>query len=159
MAMDRQGTGLSILRICIGTFFIFEGLGKIRWFTDTSLLAAQLADWSQAVPAGSWSHLYLQRVAMPYSTIFARLVPLGEITSGAAMVAGFWTPLFALVAFFMALNFQFASGALFKYSILTNGYGLPVLGSTLALAVGGVRLPWSIRSSGPPRAERSKRFS
>ena len=159
MAIDRQGTGLSILRICIGIFFIFEGLGKIRWFTDTSLLAAQLAEWSQAVPAGSWSHLYLERVAMPYSTILARLVPLGEITSGAAMVAGFWTPLFALVAFFMALNFQFASGALFKYSILTNGYGLPVLGSTLALAVGGVRLPWSIGSSGPPRAERSKRFS
>ena len=139
MAMDRQGTGLSILRICIGIFFIFEGLGKIRWFTDTSLLAAQLADWSQAVPAGSWSHLYLQRVAMPYSTIFARLVPLGEITSGAAMVAGFWTPLFALVAFFMALNFQFASGALFKYSFLTNGYGLPVLGGTLALALAGSR--------------------
>ena len=159
MAMDRQGTGLSILRICIGIFFIFEGLGKIRWLTDTSLLASQLADWSQAVPAGSWSHQYLARVAMPYSTIFARLVPLGEITSGAAMVAGFWTPLFALVAFFMALNFQFASGALFKYSILTSGYGLPVLGSTLALAVGGVRLPWSIRSSGLPRAERSKRFS
>ena len=159
MAMDRQGTGLSILRICIGIFFIFEGLGKIRWLTDTSLLARQLADWSQAVPAGSWSHQYLERVAMPYSTIFARLVPLGEITSGAAMVAGFWTPLFALVAFFMALNFQFASGALFHYSILTSGYGPPVLGSTLALAVGGVRLPWSIRSSGPPRAERSKRFS
>ena len=159
MAMDRQGTGLSILRICIGIFFIFEGLGKIRWLTDTSLLASQLADWSQAVPAGSWSHQYLERVAMPYSTIFARLVPLGEITSGAAMVAGFWTPLFALVAFFMALNFQFASGALFKYSILTSGYGLPVLGSTLALTVGGVRLPWSIRSSGLPRAERSKRFS
>ena len=72
-------------------------------------------------------------------------MPLGEITSGAALVAGIWTPLFAFVAFFMALNFQFASGALFKYSILTSGYGLPVLGSTLALAVGGVRLPWSIR--------------
>jgi uncharacterized membrane protein YphA (DoxX/SURF4 family) len=156
MAVDRQGTGLAILRICIGIFFIFEGLGKIRWFTDTSLLSGQLAGWSQAVPAGSWSHLYLERVAMPYATIFARLVPLGEITSGAAMVAGFRTPFFALVAFFMALNFQFASGALFKYSLLTSGYGLPVLGSTLALAVGGVRLPWSTRSSRPPRAIRGK---
>jgi hypothetical protein len=43
------------------------------------------------------------------------------------------------VAFFMALNFQFASGALFRYSFLTSGYGLPVLGSTLALALSGLR--------------------
>jgi uncharacterized membrane protein YphA (DoxX/SURF4 family) len=155
MAIDRQGIGLSILRIGIGTFFIFEGLGKIRWFTDTSLLADQLAGWLQAVPAGSWSHAYLERV-MPSTTLLARLVPLGEITSGAAMVAGFWTPFFALVAFFMALNFQLASGALFKYSILTSGYGLPVLGSTLALAVGGVRLPWSLGSSARPRAMKAK---
>ena len=155
MAIDRQGIGLSILRIGIGTFFIFEGLGKIRWFTDTSLLAGQLAGWLQAVPAGSWSHAYLERV-MPSTTLLARLVPLGEITSGAAMVAGFWTPFFALVAFFMALNFQLASGALFKYSILTSGYGLPVLGSTLALAVGGVRLPWSLGSSARPRAMKAK---
>jgi uncharacterized membrane protein YphA (DoxX/SURF4 family) len=77
--------------------------------------------------------------------MFARLVPLGEITSGLALIFGLWTPLFAFVAFCMALNFQFASGALFKYSFLTSGYGLPVLGSTLGLAIGGVRLPWSVR--------------
>ena len=64
-------------------------------------------------------------------------MPLGEIVSGIAMVTGFGTPLFAFVAFFMALNFHVASGALFRYSFLTNGYGLPVLGSTLALAVAG----------------------
>jgi len=45
MAIDRQGTGLAILRICIGVFFLFEGLGKIRWLTDTSQLAGQLAAW------------------------------------------------------------------------------------------------------------------
>ena len=159
MAIDRQGNGLAILRICIGIFFVFEGFGKIRWFSDPSLLGAQLAGWAQTVPAGSWSHLYLERVALPYSTIFARLVPLGEIVSGAAMIAGFWTPFFALVACFMAVNFQFASGALFKSSILTSGYGLPVIGSTLALAVGGVRLPWSIGSSKPPRAIKAKSSS
>jgi len=137
MAVDRNTTGIAILRICIGVFFLFEGLGKIRWFTDPSVLAGQLAAWSQAAPSGSVAHLYLQRVAIPGVTIFARLVPLGEMASGLAMVVGFWTPLFAFVAFFMALNFQVGSGALFKYSFLTSGYGLPVLGSTLALAFAG----------------------
>ncbi|MGH9140568.1 MAG: DoxX family membrane protein, partial [Vicinamibacterales bacterium] len=135
MAIDRQGSGLAILRIGLGIFFLFEGLGKVRWFTTPSLLAAQLAGWAQAVPAASWSHVYLDRMAMPYVLVLARLVPLGELTCGVAMIVGLWTPLVAFVAFFMALNFQFASGALFKYSVLTSGYALPVLGSTLALTV------------------------
>ena len=139
MAIDGRTTGLTVLRICIGIFFIFEGIGKLSWFNDTSLLAEQLRNWSQAVSASSLSHLYLVRVAIPGVRIFARLVPLGEIVSGVALVVGFWTPLFAFVAFFMALNFQFASGALFKYSFLTSGYGLPVLGSTLALSLTGLR--------------------
>ena len=139
MAIDRQATGLAVLRICLGIFFLFEGVGKIRWFVDTSLLAGQLADWSQAVAPGSLSHWYLESIAIPRVAIFARLVPLGEIASGIAMVAGFWTPLFAFVAFFMALNFQFASGAIFTMSFLTSGYGLPVLGGTLALAIAGSR--------------------
>ena len=139
MAIDGRTTSLTVLRICIGIFFIFEGIGKLSWFTDTSLLAEQLRNWSQAVSSSSLSHMYLVRLAIPGVRIFARLVPLGEIVSGVALVVGFWTPLFAFVAFFMALNFQFASGALFKYSFLTSGYGLPVLGSTLALALTGLR--------------------
>ena len=145
MAIDRQGIGLALLRICIGVFFVFEGLGKIRWLGDSSVLAARFADWTQTAAAGSTSAWYLTRVAQPGLAVFARLVPLGELVSGIALVVGFWTPFFAFVAFFMALNFNIASGALFKYSFLTNGYGLPVLGSTLALAVGGVKQRWSVR--------------
>jgi uncharacterized membrane protein YphA (DoxX/SURF4 family) len=145
MALDRQGTGLAVIRICIGLFFIFEGLAKLRWFANASILANQLAGWHQALPAGSLSARYLQGFAIPGAGIFARLVPLGELCSGLALLVGFWTPLFALLAFCLALNFQFASGALFKYSFLTSGYGLPVLGATLGLAIGGVRLRWSLR--------------
>lgn len=145
MAIDRQGSGLAILRIAIGTFFIFEAFLKIGWLTDPSLLASQFAGWSQSVAPGSISAIYLSRVAIPGVAIFARLVPIGEFVSGLALLLGVWTPLFAFLAFFMALNFQIASGAIFRFSALTSGYALPVLGATLALAIGGVRLPWSLR--------------
>ncbi len=145
MAMDRQGTGLAILRILLGVFFVFEGLGKVRWFTDTSILAGRFAEWANAAGAGSASAWYLSHIAVPGVSIFARLVPLAEILGGLALIVGFWTPLVAFLAFFMVVNIHVASGALFKYSFLTNGYGLPVLGSTLALAIGGVRLRWSLR--------------
>ena len=48
MAIDRQGTGLALLRIFIGVFFIFEGLGKIRWFLNTAPLAGMFSSWLQA---------------------------------------------------------------------------------------------------------------
>ncbi|SRR5713101_4413926 len=146
MAFDRQGTGLAITRVCIGIFFIFEGLGKYRWFTDTSILAGQLSDWLQRAAPGSISARYLEHIAIPGAAYFARLVPLGEMGCGLALVLGLWTPLAAFIAFFLALNFQIANGAVFRYSFLTSGYGLPVLGPTLGLTIGGVRLPWSIRS-------------
>ena len=146
MAIDRQGTGLTIIRICLGVFFIFEGLGKIRWFVDASILNAQFTSWMQNAAAGSTSHWYLERIAIPWVGVFARLVPLGELCSGLALLLGIWTPIFAFIAFFMALNFQVASGAVFRLSFLTSGYGLPVLGSTLGLAIGGVRLRWSLRA-------------
>src|SRR5713101_8566305 len=142
MAFDRQGTGLSLLRILLGVFFLFEGLAKLRWFVDSSVLVQQLTNWDHGVVAGSISARYLHAV-IPYARLFARLVPLAEIGAGLAMIAGFWTRLFAFLAFAIVLNFHLASGAIFTYGFLTNGYGLPVLGGTLALALGAVRLPWS----------------
>jgi uncharacterized membrane protein YphA (DoxX/SURF4 family) len=148
MAVDRPRLGLTVLRICIGVFFLFEGISKIRWFADSSILTATFAEWSRSAAAGSMMQTYLERVAIPGAAIFARLVPLGEISCGVALIAGFMTPIFAFIAFFMALNFQVASGAVFKYSFLTSGYGLPVLGSTMALALAGAQA----RAKKPPKA-------
>jgi uncharacterized membrane protein YphA (DoxX/SURF4 family) len=72
-------------------------------------------------------------------------VPFGELVAGAALVVGFWTRLAAAAAFLMVLNFHVASGAIFQYRFLTNGFGLPVLGGLLALALGGARLPLAVR--------------
>ena len=146
MAIDRQGTGFVVLRMCLGVFFIVQAITKLGWFMDSSILGGQFDLWLQNAARGSISQAYLQRIAMPGVAIFARLVPLGEFVCGAALLVGFWTPIFAFVAFLMVLNYQIASGAILQLSYLANRSGLPVLAATLALAIGGVRLPWSIRS-------------
>jgi uncharacterized membrane protein YphA (DoxX/SURF4 family) len=156
MAVDRPRLALTVLRVCIGVFFVAEGVMKASWFMDSTILARQLDGWSKAATAGSISRWYLDHIALQGVSYFARLVPLGEIASGAALIVGFWTPLFAFIAFFMALNFQIASGAVTKLSFLTSGYGLPVLGSTLAVAIGTqmkgqVRRPRGGSAPGPPR--------
>jgi thiosulfate dehydrogenase [quinone] large subunit len=143
--MDRQGAGLTLIRLCLGVFFLFEGLGKWRWFFDSSMLASQLTGWHHALPPSSLSAAYLTRFALPGVRLFSRLVPLGEMTVGVALLLGVWTSFFALLAFLLGLNFQFASGALFRYGFLTSGYGLPVLGASLGLAIGARRLPLSLR--------------
>lgn len=145
MAIDRRTTGLTVLRILVGVFFLFMGINKVGWFLSAAPLSEQFSTWMDQAAPGSISHWYLEHVALRGVPVFARIVPLGEIVTGLALIVGFWTPLFAFLAFFMWLNFQIAGDTIFHYRFLTNGFGLPILGSTLALAIGGVRLPWSIR--------------
>jgi uncharacterized membrane protein YphA (DoxX/SURF4 family) len=142
---NRQITGYTILRLCLGAFFLFLGLGKLRWLINSGILGGQLESWLQTSGPGSISHRYLTTVAIPFVWLWARLVPIGELACGAALIAGFRTSVAAAVALFMVLNYHVASGLLFRYELLTNGNALPVIGATLALAFGGVRLPWSLR--------------
>jgi uncharacterized membrane protein YphA (DoxX/SURF4 family) len=135
-------TGLRVLSIALGVFFLFMGLDKLAWFADPGLLTRQLHDWSGNAPAPSrW---YLQTVAIPGAPVFARLVLAGELAVGAALLGGVQVRLAALAGLFMVLNFHFAMGVLLQYRYLWNAYGPPVLGGLLALAVGGARLPFSM---------------
>jgi uncharacterized membrane protein YphA (DoxX/SURF4 family) len=95
--------GLRLLAMFLGVFLIFEGLGKLAWFTDSGQLQGTLQGWlKEAPPTTRW---YLETFAIPGVPMFARIVPLGELLAGAALVAGFWTRLAAAAAFLMVLNF------------------------------------------------------
>jgi uncharacterized membrane protein YphA (DoxX/SURF4 family) len=110
--------GLVVVRIALGVFFLFEGIDKIGWFADSDLLTETLKGWLSEAP--SLSRTYLEDVAIPAAPVFARLVPLGELGFGIALLLGFRTRLAAVLAFLMVLNFHFASGALFRYSFLNQ---------------------------------------
>jgi|HubBroStandDraft_6_1064221.scaffolds.fasta_scaffold852143_2 uncharacterized membrane protein YphA (DoxX/SURF4 family) len=134
--------GLMIVRVTAGIYLFFVGLHKISWLLDSTPLVNQLSSWlSESTPINRW---YLERL-MPGTPLFARLVPLGEMLGGLALLAGFWTRMAAGCAFLMVLNFQLAQGVMFHYAYLTDATGLPYIGALLGLTIGGGRLPLSIR--------------
>ena len=136
------GYALRVLALAIGVFFIFNGLDKLPWFLDSSILSERLDGWrASAHPASRW---YVENIAVPGIPMFARVVPLAELAAGAALACGFWTRLTAAMALLMVVNFHIARGLVFSTEILTDGVGLPVLGSLLALAIAGGRLPFSL---------------
>jgi uncharacterized membrane protein YphA (DoxX/SURF4 family) len=130
------------MSVMLGVFFLFNGLGKLAWFTDTSILAEQLRGWREgAAPSTQW---YIDTVAASAVPLFARVVPLAEISAGVALIVGFWTRLAAVLALLMVANFHYARGFFYDHEFLADGAGLPVLGGLLALALGGSRLPFSV---------------
>ena len=139
-----SGIGLRILSLVMGVFLCLMGVNKLAWITDSDILVSQLLQWRDLTSGSSlW---YLETIALPGAAVFARLVPVAEICAGLALFVGFRVRLIALLTLAMIFNFHFASGVIFNMSYLTNGYGPPVVGSLLALGVGGRRLPWSVTS-------------
>lgn len=138
--------GLRILAVMLGVFFLVTGAAKFAWFADSGILAERFERWSNgAPPSVRW---YIETVAVPGIPLFARLVPIAEMTTGLALLAGFWTRLAAGLAFAMVLNFHFASGLLHRgWEIALDAAVLPVLGGLLAVAIGGARLPFSVSKS------------
>ena len=142
------GSGVYALRalaFMFGLFFFFNGFDKLAWFSDSGILAARLQGWLQnAPPSTRW---YIETVVAPGVPLFARLVPLAELSTGVALIIGFWTRLAATLAFFMVLNFHFARGFIFDPEFLMDGTGFPVLGGLLVLALGKWSLPLSVSKS------------
>jgi uncharacterized membrane protein YphA (DoxX/SURF4 family) len=133
---------LRVLSIALGVFLLFMGLDKIDWLLDSGFLAGRLQEWrGTARPLARW---YLDTVAIPFAPIFARVVPLAELAAATALILGVWVRWAAALTMLMVVNIHFAADIMLRYDYLINGYGLPILGGLLALALGGKKLPMSV---------------
>jgi uncharacterized membrane protein YphA (DoxX/SURF4 family) len=139
--VGKQAYGLAILRILIGVFFFFTAISKLGWLISSEDLIGRFSEYLR--DASSWNRWYLNQL-VPGLPIFARVVVLGEFATALAFLTGFWTQLAAVLAFCLVLNYHVVTGTIFKYTFLTDPFGLPLFGGLMALALGGARLPWSI---------------
>jgi len=142
-AVSNGAVALRLLAIGIGIFFLGMCSSKIAWFANSDILLQKFQNISlpKAPPIVRW---YLETVCIPGTPLFARLVPLGELATGLALITGFWTRMAALAAFLMVLNFHFATSAFWSVDFLRDAQGFPLLGGLLALAIAGSRLPFSL---------------
>jgi len=115
---------LGLLRIAAGISLFTSGLQKLSWFANPPL-QQKFAEWA-AHPANASVSSYLAFVS-EHPALFSRMVAAGELGLGLLLIAGFLTPLAALLAFFMVLNFQFASSQLFSIAYLRGQSGLVYL--------------------------------
>jgi uncharacterized membrane protein YphA (DoxX/SURF4 family) len=133
---------LRVLSLALGVFLLFMGLDKLDWFADSGFLERRLQEWrGMARPLARW---YLDMIAIPGAPVFARVVPIAELSAGSALIVGIWVRWAAVLAMLMVINIHFAADIIFRYDYLINGYGLPILGGFAALALGGRRLPMSL---------------
>ena len=147
--VDLSPLALRVLSLLLGLFFLGMGLNKIGWIADSDLLADRFARWlPTASPYVRW---YLETIAVPGAPLWARLVPLGELSAATALILGVRINVVAAIAFVMVLNFHFATSAFSSWAFLRDGTGLPVLGALLALAMAGGRLPFCVRWPAAPR--------
>jgi uncharacterized membrane protein YphA (DoxX/SURF4 family) len=112
------------------------GIERASWLIDAAPLTRQLAEWAADAP--QVSRWYLERV-IPGAPVLARIIPAGSMVAGVALVAGFWTRIFAGVALVMILSLQIAAGAMFRASYLRDPSGLPLVGGLVSLFIAGER--------------------
>src|SRR6266581_2919760 len=96
-------------RLYTGYFFFKYGLEKLSRGFGGEELHETLSKWASG-PAYDFYMPFLQKVALPHSTLFAHLVTYGEIAVGALLLLGCASRMAALGGIFLCLNFLFASG-------------------------------------------------
>lgn len=142
---DNARAGLRVLAIGIGIFFLAMAANKLEWIEHPELLTHRLEQWlPAAAPYAKW---YLRTIAIPGAPVFARVVPIAELSIGFALLTGALINVAAGAALVMVLNFHFATSAFSSTEFLRDGTGPPLLAGLLALAMAGTNLPFAIKLS------------
>ena len=109
--MEDYSSPLAALpvRLFCGYFFLKYGLEKATGGFGGAALRRTLDEWAAGTPYAFYRP-FLLHVAMPYSSVFASLVTVGEIVVGVTLLLGIATRLGSLLGLFLCLNFMSAMG-------------------------------------------------
>jgi thiosulfate dehydrogenase (quinone) large subunit len=124
-----------ILRLILGTLFLFEGYAKYNegWLNNAAPLEQKLAAFQHS--GGPQQYYYLTHVAVPYAGIWSRVMTVGEAALGISLILGCFVRLSTLCGLFMVLNFHAATGTLFSTAFFSNAWGALLVSGILILFI------------------------
>ena len=124
---------VGFLRIVVGIFFLAQGINRVDWFRSSEFLRAELQAYAaHPDPAAHW---LLTHAVLPYTEIWARVIPAGEMLIGAALLAGMLSRTALCLALAGALCYDVAAGKLYSPTFITEPAGMVMLACLLTLAV------------------------
>ena len=109
---------LTILRLYAGAFWLMHGIPKFtqsETFMPPSGMIVQFINSSIQNTHGPYQ-AFLTNVVLPNIGVFAELVRLGEVITGALLFLGFFTRLGGLTGMVLALNYMTAKGDISHFS-------------------------------------------
>lgn len=119
--MKLSNVQILILRLVLAGLFLHLGIGKIDggWLQSPEQLLGALNNFHQkATGVQLW---YLDHIAIPYASVWSKLMAIGETAIGVSLLLGLLVRLSSAVGILMVLNFHAANGSL--YSL--NFFGSP----------------------------------
>jgi thiosulfate dehydrogenase (quinone) large subunit len=112
--MKLHNLQILLIRLALAGLFLNLGIGKINqgWLRNTAPLTEELQNFQQHA---SGYHLgYLTHVAIPYASLWSRLIAIGEAAIGVSLLLGLLVRLSSAIGIFMVLNLHAGTGTLFS---------------------------------------------
>jgi uncharacterized membrane protein YphA (DoxX/SURF4 family) len=110
---------LGLFRIYAGAFWLMHGIPKFTQSADfmpPTGMMVQFLNMQIAHTSGPYQ-AFLTNVVLPNDWLFAELVRLGEVVTGALLLLGFYTRLGGLIGVVLSLNYLSAKGGLAHLSV------------------------------------------
>jgi len=137
--MKLSNIQILVLRFALAGLFLYVGITKINagWLVSPESLLGALNGYKEH--AAGLEHSYIENVAIPYASMWSKLMALGETAIGISMLFGLLVRLSSLFGIFMVLNYHFVNGNLLSLSFFGNPWAVLVLAAfaVLFLARGG----------------------
>ncbi|TAK56735.1 MAG: DoxX family membrane protein [Bacteroidetes bacterium] len=121
------------LRLTLGALFLSIGINKINdgWLNSTDDLSSSLNDYSET--ATGFQKQYLDIVAHPYVSLWAKLIAIGEAAIGASLLLGLLARFSSAIGLFMVINLHAANGNLYSLKFFQSPWAALVVACFFAL--------------------------